>query len=382
MDFKLSDEQRQIQMAASEFARKEVEPNIGEYEEDGTFPWPLVKKAAELGFLGIITPEKYGGCGSDTLSYALLMEELSRVSIGFALIISCNNSPGPSAISDYGTEEQKQKYLPLLASGEKLACWALTESEAGSDISAQKAPAVLENDQWVLNGNKIFITNAPVADICVGTFRTDSDPHKGLSAFIIETDAPGFEIGKIEHKMGICCSPTAEIVLSDCRIPGRNLLGKRGEGFKIAVESLNGGRITIASQSLGLSEGALEAAIKHAKERKQFGHPVANFQAIQFRLADMATEIEMARWAIYRAAWLKDQRESFIKEASMAKVFASEMAERIASKGLQIFGGYGYLKGYAVERFYRDQRILQLYEGTSDIQRTVIARQILGGKFK
>lgn len=378
MDFELNEEQRLIQQSAREFVKKEVKPKIEEYEEAEEFPWPLVKGAASRGFMGMIIPEKYGGAETDTISYCLVVEEIAKISGGLALIISANNSLAGMPIVMHANEEQKQKYLPHLASGRYLGCWAITEPDAGSDVAGQKSTAVLENDQWVLNGSKIFITNASVADICVATFRTDPDPHNGLSAFIIEKGAPGFEVGKIERKMGLKCTITAELVFDNCRIPRANLLGKRGEGFRIAMATLNAGRVNIASQGLGIAEGAFEEALKYAKQRKQFGKPIADFQGIQFLLADMATEIEMARLMVYRAAWLKDKGLPFIKYASMAKVFASEMAERTASRAVQIFGGYGYMKDFPVERFYRDARILQVYEGTSQVQRMIIARNLLG----
>ncbi len=378
MDFELSEEQRLIRDAARDFVKKEVKPQIEECEENEEFPWPLVKGATSRGFMGMIIPEKYGGGEIDTISYCLVIEEIAKISGGLALIISANNSLAGMPIVMYGNEEQKQKYLPPLASGRYLGCWAITEPDAGSDVAGQKSTAVFENDQWVLNGSKIFITNASVADICVATFRTDPDPHSGLSAFIIEKGAPGFEVGKIERKMGLKCTITAELIFDNCRIPQENLLARRGEGFRIAMATLNAGRVNIASQGLGIAEGAFEEALKYAKQRKQFGKPIADFQGIQFLLADMATEIEMARLMVYHAAWLKDKGLPFIKYASMAKVFASEMAERTASRAVQIFGGYGYMKDFPVERFYRDARILQIYEGTSQVQRMIIARNLLG----
>ncbi len=380
MNFELNEEQKIIQQTALEFVRKEVKPQIGEYEENETFPWPLVKGAAKLGFMGMAIPEKYGGVELDTVSYCLVIEEISKISGGLALIISANNSLSGAPIAAHANEEQKQKYLPPLAAGKKLGCWAITEPNAGSDVAGQKATARLDNGQWILNGTKNFITNGSVADICVATFRTDPNPHNGLSAFIIEKSAPGFGVGRIEKKMGLNCTLTAELIFENCRIPQENLLGQKGEGFKIAMHTLNAGRISIAAQGLGIAEGAFEEALKYAKERTQFNKPIAGFQAIQFMLADMATEIELARLLIYEAAWLKDSGLQFIKHASMAKVFASEMAERTTSRAVQIFGGYGYMKDFPVERFYRDARILQVYEGTSQVQRIIIAKHLLKEK--
>ncbi len=380
MNFELNEEQKIIQQTALEFVRKEVKPQIGEYEENETFPWPLVKGAAKLGFMGMAIPEKYGGVELDTVSYCLVIEEISKISGGLALIISANNSHSGAPIAAHANEEQKQKYLPPLAAGKKLGCWAITEPNAGSDVAGQKATARLDNGQWILNGTKNFITNGSVADICVATFRTDPNPHNGLSAFIIEKSAPGFGVGRIEKKMGLNCTLTAELIFENCRIPQENLLGQKGEGFKIAMHTLNAGRISIAAQGLGIAEGAFEEALKYAKERTQFNKPIAGFQAIQFMLADMATEIELARLLIYEAAWLKDSGLQFIKHASMAKVFASEMAERTTSRAVQIFGGYGYMKDFPVERFYRDARILQVYEGTSQVQRIIIAKHLLKEK--
>ncbi len=377
MDFELQEEQKMVRDLAKSFVDNEVRPRIEEYEEKETFPWPIVKRAAELGLLGLIIPAKYGGGGADTISYCLVEEEIAKISAGLGLIISANNSLSCTPIMEHGSEEQKQKYLPPLAKGEKLGCWLLTEPGAGSDVAGIKSSARLEGDSWLLQGEKIFVTNGSVADICVGVFRTDQDRHKGLNAFIIEKNAPGFSVAKIEKKMGLKCSLTAQLLVDNCRIPKENLLGNVGDGFKIAMQTLTGGRVNIAAQSLGVAKGAFEEALKYAKERKQFGKAIAEFQAIQFMLSEMAFEIEAAELMTYKAAWLKDKGLPFIKAASMAKAFASEAAERVASKALQIFGRYGYLKPMLIERFYRDARVLQVYEGTSQVQRMIIARHLL-----
>lgn len=377
MDFELSQEQKMIQEMVRNFVKREVKPEIEEYEEAETFPMPLVKKAAKLGLLGIIVPEEYGGAGADTISYCLMEEEIAKISAGLGLIMSANNSLSCTPILNHGTEEQKQKYLVPLAKGDKLGCWLLTEPGAGSDVAGIKSTARLEGDYWVLNGNKIFVTNGSVADICVGVFRTGPDRHKGLTAFIIEGSSPGLIVGKVEKKMGLKCSLTAQLFFDDCKIPKENLLGEIGQGFKVAMQTLNGGRVNIAAQSLGVAKGAFQEAFAYAQIREQFGKKISEFQAIQFMLAEMAMEIEAAELMIYRAAWLKDNGLPFIKSASMAKAFASEMAERVASKALQIFGGSGYLKPTLVERFYRDARVLQVYEGTSQVQRMIIFKELL-----
>ncbi len=380
MDFELTEDQAMIRTTARDFAEKEIAPVAKENNRNEIFPLDLVKRMGKLGFLGLILPAKYGGSGGDYISYCIMLEEIAHADVGMAATASAHLSLCGHSIAHWGTEEQKQKYLPPLAAGKKLGCWAITEPNAGSDVAGQKATARLDNGQWILNGTKNFITNGSVADICVATFRTDPNPHNGLSAFIIEKSAPGFGVGRIEKKMGLNCTLTAELIFENCRIPQENLLGQKGEGFKIAMHTLNAGRISIAAQGLGIAEGAFEEALKYAKERTQFNKPIAGFQAIQFMLADMATEIELARLLIYEAAWLKDSGLQFIKHASMAKVFASEMAERTTSRAVQIFGGYGYMKDFPVERFYRDARILQVYEGTSQVQRIIIAKHLLKEK--
>ncbi|MBI4837477.1 MAG: acyl-CoA dehydrogenase family protein [Candidatus Portnoybacteria bacterium] len=377
MDFEFSQEQKMIQGMVRDFVKREVKPEIEEYEETESFPMPLVKKAAGLGLLGIIIPEKYGGAGADTISYCLMEEEIAKISAGLGLIMSANNSLSCTPILDHGTEEQKQKYLVPLAKGDKLGCWLLTEPGAGSDVAGIKSTARLEGNHWVLNGDKIFVTNGSVADICVGVFRTGPDRHKGLTAFIIESSSPGFEVTRVEKKMGLKCSLTAQLFFNNCRIPKENILGGEGQGFKIAMQTLNGGRVNIAAQSLGVAKGAFQEALAYAQNREQFGKKISEFQAIQFMLSEMAMEIEAAELMTYRAAWLIDRGLPFIKSASMAKAYASEMAERVASKALQIFGGSGYLKPTLVERFYRDARVLQVYEGTSQIQRMIIFKELL-----
>ena len=377
MDFDFSQEQKMIREMVRKFVEREVKPKIEEYERAEMFPMPLVKKAAKLGLLGIIIPEKYGGAGADTISYCIMEEEIAKISAGLGLIMSANNSLSCTPILNHGTGEQKQKYLVPLAKGDKLGCWLLIEPGAGSDVAGIKATARLEGNQWVLNGDKIFVTNGSVADICVGVFRTGPDRHKELTAFIIESSSPGFKVTRVEEKMGLNCSLTAQLFFDNCRIPKENMLGGEGQGFKVAMRTLNGGRVNIAAQSLGVAKGAFQEALAYAQNREQFGKKISEFQAIQFMLTEMAIEIEAAELMTYRAAWLIDRGLPFIKSASMAKAYASEMAERVASKALQIFGGSGYLKPALVERFYRDARVLQVYEGTSQIQRMIIFKELL-----
>lgn len=377
MDFEFSQEQKMIQETVRNFVKREVKPKIEEYEEAEAFPMPLVKKAAELGFLGIIIPQEYGGAGADTISYCLMEEEIAKISAGLGLIISAHNSLCCTPILNHGTEEQKQKYLVPLAKGDKLGCWLLTEPGAGSDVAGIKSTARLEGNHWVLNGDKIFVTNGSVADICVGVFRTGPDRHKGLTAFIIENSSPGLKVSTVEKKMGLKCSLTAQLFFDNCRIPKENILGAEGEGFKVAMQTLNGGRVSIAAQSLGLAKGAFQEAFAYAQIREQFGKKICEFPEIQSMLSEMATEIKAAELMTYQAAWLKDKGRDFIQSASMAKLYASEMANRVAYNALQTFGGIGYIKGNLIERFYRDARPFTVYEGTSQIQKKIIFKELL-----
>ncbi|MEO0258883.1 MAG: acyl-CoA dehydrogenase [candidate division WOR-3 bacterium] len=378
MDFLLNEEERMMQEMARNFAEKEVKPLAAKLDETGEFPVDLVKKMGELGLMGVDIPEEYGGANLSYVCYAIAIEEIARHCGSTSVIMSVNNSLVCAPLLKFGNEEQKQKFLAPLASGKKLGCFGLTEPNAGSDAGSIQTTAVKDGDYYVLNGSKIFITNATHADTALIFASTDKNlKHKGISCFIVEKGTPGFSVGKVEHKLGINASGTAELVLQDVKIPASQLLGKEGEGFKIAMYTLDCGRIGIAAQAVGIARGAFEEAVKFAKERVQFGKPIAEFQAIQWMLADMATEIDAARLLTRRAAFLKDSKQSFTKEASMAKVYSSEVAMRATTKAIQVHGGYGYSKEYPVERFFRDAKITEIYEGTSEIQRLVIASQIL-----
>ncbi len=379
MDFELNDIQTMVRDTARKFAREEVAPLAAEMDKEARFRPELVKQMAELGFLGAAIPEAYGGAGMDYQCYAIIVEELSAACASTGVVVSAHSSLCCDPILKFGTEEQKKKFLPPLASGQMLGCLGLTEPQAGTDAGNVKTTAVLDGDAWVLNGTKIFITNGGPAGVAVVIASTDrSAKHKGLSAFIVPADTPGYKVAKEEHKLGIRASSTAELVFDDCRIPKDNLLGAPGEGFKVAMATLDGGRIGIAAQAVGIGRGALEAAVAYAKERSQFGKPIASFQAIQWKLADMATELDAARLLTLRAAWMKDQGlKNFSRESAMAKLFASEAAMKATREAIQVFGGYGYIDEYPVERYYRDAKITEIYEGTSEVQRLVIARALL-----
>jgi len=379
MHFQLTEEQRMTREMVRDFAEKEIKPLAQERDRTGEFPWELIRKMGPLGLLGLPIPEEYGGAGADTLCYAIAIEEIARVCGSTAITVAAHTSLGTYPIYLFGSEEQKRKYLPRLASGQALAAFGLTEPGAGSDAGATKTRAVLDGDEWVINGQKIFITNGSIADVVLITAVTDPEKGtRGISNFIIEKGTPGFRPGRDEEKMGLKASVTSQLFFEDCRVPKENILGQPGEGFKQFLITLDGGRISIGAMALGLAQGAYERALAYSKERVQFGQPIAKFQAIQWMLVDMATEIEAARLMVYRAAWLKDQGVRFTKEAAMAKLYASEVAERVCFKAIQIHGGYGYMREYDVERMYRDQRLCTIGEGTSEIQRLVIARQILG----
>ena len=378
MVFDLTEEQRMIQEMARNFAQKEVLPKAAELDESGRYPAELVKQMAELGLLGVAVPEEYGGAGMDNVCYAIAMEEIARACASTAVIMSVNNSLVCDPLLKFGTEEQKKKYLAPLASGRKLGCFGLTEPGAGSDAGSQKTTAVRNGDHYVLNGTKNFITNAPEADLCILFAMTDkAKKHKGITTFILDMKLHGVSVGKHEKKMGIKASPTASIVLEDVKIPVADRLGNEGDGFKVAMGTLDGGRVGIAAQAIGIARASLEDALAYAKERKQFGQPIAEFQAIQWMLADMATEIDAARLLTYRAAWLKDRKARHSKESAMAKLYASEAAMRAGVKGIQIHGGYGYIKEYPAERHFRDAKITEIYEGTSEIQRLIISSALL-----
>ena len=378
MDFGLSEEQLLFQRSVREFAEKEVRPLARETDATGQFPWSVIRRMGQMGLLGLPIPEAYGGAGADYLSYAIAVEEISRACGSTGITLAAHTSLGCMPLVYFGTEEQKQKYLPALARGEKLAAFGLTEPGAGSDASAIQTTATLKGDEWVINGQKVFITSGSIADVVTIAVRTDpSAGNRGISNIIVEKGAPGFRAGRDEDKMGLRGSVTSQLFFEDCRVPKENLLGRPGEGLKQFLVTLDGGRISIGAMAVGLAQAALESATGYAGQRVQFGQPIARFQAIQWMIADMATEIEAARLLVYRAAWLKDRGVRFTREAAMAKLFASETAERAAFKALQIHGGYGYTRDYDVERIYRDQRLCTIGEGTSEILRWVIARQVL-----
>jgi len=378
MNFHFTEEHRMIQGLARDFADKEIRPLSKEIDKSSNVPAELIKKMAELGFMGIAVPQEYGGAGMDSIALVIAMEEIARACASTATIMTVNNSLACEPILRYGNEEQKKRFLTAVASGKLLGCFALTEAGAGSDAAAIKTTAVKDSDSYILNGSKLFVSNGQRAHIAIIFAVTDATKgHKGISAFIIEKGTPGFSIGRIEEKLGIKGSETVEFIFDGCCIPQENLLGHEGHGFKVAMDTLDAGRLGIAAQSLGIAQACLDAAVRYSKERVQFGKPISNLQAIQFMISDMAMEIEAARVLTHRAAYLKDRDGRFIKEASMAKLYASEMANRCAYKAVQIYGGYGYIKDYPVERYYRDARITTIYEGTSEIQRLTIAREIL-----
>jgi butyryl-CoA dehydrogenase len=378
MDFGLSKENEMLKKLYEEFTEKEVKPIAAEVDEEERFPEETVVKMAQYGMMGIPIPEELGGAGGDNLSYAMLVEELSKACGTTGVILSAHTSLCCAPIYEYGTSEQKEKYLIPLAKGEKLGAFGLTEPNAGTDAAGQQTRAVLDGDDYIINGSKIFITNASYADIFIILAMTDkSKGTRGISAFIMEKEFEGFSIGKKELKMGIRGSATCELIFENVRVPKENLLGKVGKGFGIAMKTLDGGRIGIAAQALGIAQGAIDETVKYVKERKQFGKPIAKFQNTQFQLADMQTQVDAARLLVYRAAWLKDKRQSYSCEAAMAKLFASETSMMVTTKAVQLHGGYGYTREYPVERMMRDAKITEIYEGTSEVQRMVVAANML-----
>ncbi len=379
MNFELTDEQRMIQKAAADFAAKELLPHVREWDRDAHFPVDAMRTAGSLGFLGVLVPEEYGGAGLGYVEYVTVLEEIAKVDPAIALSVAAHNSLCTGHILEYGSEEQKQRYLPKLARGEWIGAWGLTEPTAGSDAGGTKTTAVRTEDGWVLNGSKTFTTHAAVGDVVVVFASTDSSrAHHGISAFVIGKPTEGLSAGKHEDKLGMRASDTSEVVLQDCRIPASSLLGEEGEGFKQAMVVLDGGRISIAALGVGTAAGAYHHAREYAREREQFGRPIGTFQAVQFMLADMATQVDAARLLTMRAAALKDAGRSTTLESSMAKLYSSEVAVRVANDAVQVFGGYGYVKDYPVEKFYRDAKLCTIGEGTSEIQRLVVARQLLG----
>jgi alkylation response protein AidB-like acyl-CoA dehydrogenase len=379
LDFSLSEEQQLLKTTVREFAEAEIRPHSREWDERQEFPRELFTKLGELGLMGVVWPAEYGGAGMSTLDYALVIEELARVDAGVALSVAAHNSLCSGHIFLAGSEAQKRKYLTKLAKGEWIGAWGLTENSAGSDAGGTKTVAVRGDGGWVLNGSKTFITNGRVADVAVVMAVTDrSKGKKGISAFVVERGARGFRPGKKEDKLGVRCSDTSELVLEDCRIPGEGLLGQEGMGFVDTLRILDRGRIGIAAFSLGIAQAALEASMDYAMDRKQFGHAIADFQAVQFKIADMAVKVDAARLLTWRAASLRDTGKEHTAQSSMAKLYASEAAVEVALEAVQIHGGYGYVKEYPVERYLRDSKLGTIGEGTSEVQRLVIARELLG----
>jgi len=378
VEFDYTPEQVQLRRAVRDFAAREVAPHVMEWDEAQQFPSAVIKNLGELGYMGSIFPEELGGAGLGYVEYSIIIEELARVDGSVAIILAAHTSLCTNHIYKAGTDEQKQRYIPKLASGEWLGCWSLTEPEAGSDAAGTRSTAVRDGDSWLVNGSKTFTTNAHYADVCVGMAVTARGAQQhGISAFIFQKDTPGYRVGKKENKMGLRASATGEVIFTNCRLPESNLLGKEGEGFIDSLRILDGGRVSISALSIGMAQGAYDAALKYSKIRKQFGRPISEFQAIQNKLVDMATAIDASRLLTYRAATMLDQGKRVTRESAMAKLFSSEAAVRIADEAVQIHGGYGFIKDYPVEKFYRDVKLCTIGEGTSEIQRLVIARQLL-----
>jgi alkylation response protein AidB-like acyl-CoA dehydrogenase len=379
MDFRLNEEQELLRRTVREFAETEIGPHVMEWDEAQQFPMELLPKLASLGLTGVTYPEEFGGAGMSTVDYCICIEEIARVCPAIALSVAAHNGLCTAHISMFGNDAQKQQYLPRLVRGEVLGAWGLTEAGAGSDAAGMRTTAIRQGNCWALNGAKTFITHGRIGGVMVVIAITDrAKGHRGISAFIVEHGTPGMSAGKKENKLGMRASDTSEVVFENCRIPAAQLLGEEGQGFINTLQILDSGRIGIAALSVGLAQGAYEAALRYAKERRQFGQPIASFQAIQWKLADDATRIEAARWLTYRAAYLKDRGARTTKESSIAKLFASEIAVKAADDSVQIHGGYGFVKDYPAEKYFRDVKLLTIGEGTSEIQRLVIARQLLG----
>ncbi len=378
MDFSPTEEQKMLSTMARDFAEKELEPIAARIDEEASFPAESIKKAAEIGLTGVGFPEEYGGSGGGAIEQAIVFEEIARVCAATSVILIVTNELTGYPIYTFGSEEQKQQFLVPLLTGEKLGALGLTEAGAGSDVASMQTTATRQNGGYTLNGNKLFITNGAEAEIIVVFATVDKSlGYRGITSFIVEKDTPGFSVGKLEHKLGIRASSTAELIFDNCFVPEANRLGDEGKGFRIALETIDASRIGIATQAVGIAQGAFDKALAYAKERQQFGQPIANFQAIQWMLADMATQIDAARLLTHRAAYLEDEGLPFTKEASMAKVFAAEAAMFVTSKAIQVHGGYGYTKDYPLERYYRDAKITEIYEGTSEMQRMTIARHLI-----
>lgn len=379
MAYQLNEEQRMIRAMVRDFARDVVMPTAAERDKTKEFPFENIRQMAELGLMGMNVPAEYNGAGVDTVSYSLALQEIAYACASTAVVMSVHNSVACGPIYIYGSEYLKETYLKPLAAGEKIGSFALTEPGAGSDPVSQKTRAARDGDSYLINGNKMFITTGKNSNLTVVTAYTDRDAkHRGISAFVVEKGTPGFHVGKEEEKMGLRASDTVELIFEDCRVPAENLVGQEGDGFVIAMASLDGGRIGISSQSLGVAQACMDAAVGYARERVQFGKAISQFQGIRWMIADMATQIEAARLLTFNAAAMRDRGENYSAAASMAKVFASEMANKVAYQALQIHGGYGYMKEYPVERYYRDVRVFTIYEGTSEIQRRVIAKHVIG----
>jgi len=374
----LTEEQGLIQKTAKEFAVRQIRPVAAEHDREGSFPGEIISKLGELGFMGIMVPEEYGGSGFDCLTYVIALEEIAVSCASTAIIMSVNNSLVCDPIISFASESQKHSFLPELSTGKRLGCFALSEPEAGSDPASMRTSAVKKGNSYVINGTKSWITNGAEADTAILFAATDpSKKHHGISAFIIDMDTPGVKVGKLEHKLGIKASSTAQLFFEDCKVPESAILGEEGDGFKIAMSTLDGGRIGVAAQAVGIARAALEESVRYAKERKAFGKPISNFQGLQFMIADMATKLEASRLLTWQSAVMKDRKESYSKKSAMAKLFASETAMWVTTKAIQIHGGYGYTVDYPVERFFRDAKITEIYEGTSEIQRNIIARETL-----
>jgi butyryl-CoA dehydrogenase len=377
LDFSLTEKQMLFQKTVREFCDKELKPIANKIDKEEYFPWDLYKKMGKLGLMGMTVPKKYGGSGIDRISYTIALEEISRVCGSTGITVEAHNSLGVGHIFEKGSEEQRKKYVHNLTSGKAIAAWALTEPNAGSDAASLQTTAVLDGNKWVLNGTKQFITSGDIAEVVTVMAKTDKTKGaKGISAFIVEKDTPGFKVGQLEDKLGLRGSRTAELIFEDCRIPKENLVGEKDLGFVGAMNILDRGRTAVAAMAVGIARGALEDCIQYANQRKQFGQPIGKFQAIQWKIADMATEIDAARLLVYRAAYLEDQNIRFSKEASMAKLFASEMAMRATRNAIQVFGGYGYMREYPLQRYFRDVKLCEIGEGTSEVQRMIIARQL------
>lgn len=380
MDFEFSEDQKMLQAMIHDFAIKELEPVAAQIDAEARFPTESIKKAAMLGLFSIGFPEQYGGTGGGAMEKAIVNEELSRIWASAATVIGVSIGLAGSPIYKYGNEEQRQRFVTPIARGEKLACFAMTEPGAGSDMAALETTAARHNNGYILNGTKIFISQGSVAEIALVFATVDKSlRHRGITGFIVEKGTPGFSVGRLEDKMGMKASPTAELIFQDCFVPAENRLGDEGQGFRIALDTIDACRTSVAAQAVGIAQGAFDKALAYAQERKQFGQPIANFQAIQWMLADMATQIGAARLLTYRAAYHQDKGLPFIKESCMAKLFAAEAAMFVTSKAIQIHGGYGYMKDYHIERYFRDARIIAIYDGTDEMQRLAIARQLLRG---